>query len=57
MDLEIADLLESTRLAEGRVTELSEEQERTLVSDPKLLLTGILAISHWSVADMLKEYQ
>jgi DNA-binding Xre family transcriptional regulator len=57
MELEIADLLESTRLAEGRITELSEEQERTLVSDPKLLLIGILAISHWSVADMLQEYQ
>ena len=57
MDLEIADLLELTRTADGRVTELSEEHERALVDDPKLLLIGILAISHWSLADMLKEYQ
>ena len=57
MDLEIADLLESTRTAEGRITELSEEQESILVNDPKLLLIGVLAISHWTVADMLHEYQ
>jgi transcriptional regulator with XRE-family HTH domain len=57
MDLEIADLLESTRTAEGRITELTEEQERILVNDPKLLLIGVLAISHWTVADMLQVYQ
>jgi DNA-binding Xre family transcriptional regulator len=57
MDLEIADLLELTRAAEGRVTELAEDQERTLVSDPKLLLVAILAISHWSAASMLESYR
>jgi len=57
MDLEIADLLELTRAAEGRVTELSEDQERALVSDPKLMLVAILSISHWTAASMLENYR
>jgi len=57
MDLEIADLLELTRAAEGRVTELTEDQERTLVGDPKLMLVAILAISHWTAASMLENYR
>src|SRR5438105_1600626 len=56
MQLEIADLLERTREAAGRLTELSEEQERELISDSKLLLVGILATSHWSLASMLSNY-
>jgi len=56
MELEIADLLELTRAAEGRVTELTEEVERTLVSDPKLLLVAVLSLNHWTVAAMLKAY-
>ncbi len=55
--LEIADLLELTRAAEGRLTELTEEQERELVSDPKLLLVGILATSHWTMRGMLETYR
>jgi DNA-binding Xre family transcriptional regulator len=57
MGLEIADLLEQARAAEGRLTELSEEQERALVSEPKLLLVGILALSDWTAARILQQYQ
>jgi DNA-binding Xre family transcriptional regulator len=57
MALEIADLLELTRAAEGRVTELTEDEERALVSEPKLMLVAILAISHWSAASMLENYR
>jgi DNA-binding Xre family transcriptional regulator len=57
MELEIADLLDLTRAAEGRVTELQEEVEKTLVSDPKLLLVAVLAINHWSAAAMLETYR
>jgi len=57
MELEIADLLELTRAAEGRVTELTEEGERTLVSDPKLLLVAILAINHWTASTILETYR
>lgn len=57
MNLEIADLLELTRSAEGRITELSEEQERELVSEPRLLLVGTLALSHWTAGKMLETYR
>lgn len=57
MDLEIADLFDLTRAAERRITELSEEQERVLVSDPKVLLIAILAINHWTVPVMLEKYR
>ena len=57
MGLEISDLLELTRAADERVTELTEEQERALVNNPKLLLIAILAISHWSATNMVKHYQ
>lgn len=57
MKLEIADLLEFAREVDRRASELSEEQERALVSDPKLMLIAILAISHWTVPDMLKSYR
>jgi hypothetical protein len=55
--LEIADLLDLTRAAEGRARELSEDQERELVNDPKLLLVGTLAISHWTAAKILETYR
>jgi DNA-binding Xre family transcriptional regulator len=57
MNLEIADLLELTRDAEARITELTEEQERELVGDPKLLLVAIVAISHWTASKILETYQ
>ena len=43
--------------AEPTLVELTEEQERTLVSDPKLLLVGILAISYWSTGDILETFR
>jgi len=57
MKLEIADLLELTRAVDRRASELSEEHEHALVSDPKLMLVAILAISHWTVADIQKSYR
>ena len=57
MELEIADLLDLTRAAEGRVKELTEEVERTLVTDPKLLLVAVLAINHWAASAMLETYR
>jgi DNA-binding Xre family transcriptional regulator len=55
--IEIADLLEFTRAAEGRMSELSEEQESELVNSPKLLLVGTLAVSHWTADKILETYR
>lgn len=57
MKLEITDLLELMHAAEARIAQLTEEQERALVKEPKLLLVGILAISYWSTADMLASFR
>jgi DNA-binding Xre family transcriptional regulator len=57
MELEIADLLELTRAAEGRITGLTQEQESTLTRDPKLLLVGLLAINHWTADKILENYR
>jgi len=57
MEIEISDLFEMMRTAEGRAAELTEEVEKSLVSDPKLLLVAVLAINHWTVAAMLETYR
>jgi transcriptional regulator with XRE-family HTH domain len=57
MELEITDLFDLTRAAEGRITELTEEQERALVSDPKVLLIAVLAINHWTAPLILEKYR
>jgi DNA-binding Xre family transcriptional regulator len=57
MELELADLFELTRSAQRRLTELTEEQERALVDDPKLLMVGVLVLSHWTVEQILEQYQ
>lgn len=56
--LEILDLLDLAQASSAtRITELSDEQERKLVNEPKLLLVGILAISHWTFEKMLETYR
>ena len=45
------------RSSEGRITELSETQERSLVEDPKLLLVGLLALSHWTAEEIGAAYR
>jgi len=57
MNLDIADLLELTRHADGRITELTEEQERALVSDPKLLIVAIAVTSYWAASKILETYR
>lgn len=57
MRLDITDLLELMSAAEPRLDQLTEEQERALISDAKLLLVGILAISYWSAEDMLETFR
>ena len=57
MGLDISDLLQLAQEAETRITELTEEQERELVSDPKFLLVAVLALDHWPAARILETYR
>ena len=55
--LEISDLLELARSTEGRMTELSEAQERALAADERLLLVGLLTLGNWSAEEMREIYK
>jgi len=55
--MDIADLLGDARDAQPRIAELTEAQERQLVADQRLLLTGLLALSHWSAEEMVANYR
>jgi DNA-binding Xre family transcriptional regulator len=55
--IEISDLLELARSSEGRVTELSEAQERALAADERLLLVGLLTLGNWSAEEMREIYK
>jgi DNA-binding Xre family transcriptional regulator len=55
--LEISDLLELARAAEGKLTELTEAQERALVADERLLLVGLLTLSNWTAEEMRETYR
>ena len=57
LDLEISDLLERVRSSEKQITELTEEQERALVQDERLLLVGLLTLSLWTAAEIVSTYR
>ena len=57
LELEISDLLELARSNEARITELTEEQEQALVADPRLLLVGLLVLSHWGAEQIRTTYR
>jgi DNA-binding Xre family transcriptional regulator len=57
MHLEIADLIDLAHQAEKRPTELTEEQEHELVSDPKVLLVAVLVFNYWTAAKILETYR
>jgi DNA-binding Xre family transcriptional regulator len=57
MGMQLADLLEAAVESERRITELSEEQERELVSDPKVLLVAVLAGNDWTADRILHAYR
>jgi DNA-binding Xre family transcriptional regulator len=57
LGVEAGDLLELVRAESEQLTQLSEEQEGAIVSDPKLLLVAILATSHWTYPAILETYK
>ncbi|MFO0472965.1 MAG: helix-turn-helix domain-containing protein, partial [Pseudomonadota bacterium] len=50
------DLLARAARPAPELTRLTLEQERALVSDPRLLLVAICCLSHWSVEQLLAKY-
>ncbi len=55
--VEMSELFELAHKSEKRITELTEAQERELVSDPKVLLVAVLAVNHWTAARIFSTYR
>lgn len=53
---DISDLLHQMQLMSKRITQLTWEQEKTIVGDRKLCLVTICVVNHWSFADILSYY-
>jgi hypothetical protein len=53
----LAELVQTAAASVPELDTLTSAQEAQLVSDEKLLLVTVLALNHWSVADMVNWYQ
>jgi len=56
MDMEITDLTKQVEARQAQLTQLTEEQEKELVSDLKMVLVTFLVINGWQYDDMLTYY-
>ena len=56
-DMEISDLVQSMQEDARRIEMLSEEQEREVAGDIKLLLVAICVLNRWSAQEILATYK
>jgi transcriptional regulator with XRE-family HTH domain len=52
----LAELAKEAQAQQLRVSVLSDEQERAIVSNPKLLLVAVCALNHWTVEEIIETY-
>ena len=57
LGIEISDLLQKMQHMSKRITQLTHEQEKMIVSDHKLCLLTICVVNHWSLAEILNYYK
>src|SRR4029079_6073726 len=56
VEIEISDLAKMVTHDSGTPERLSSEQEKELVSDPKLLLVAVHALNRWSLEEIIETY-
>jgi len=56
LGIEISDLLQKMQNMSKRITQLSLEQEKTIISDHKLCLIAICVVNHWTLEEILNHY-
>lgn len=56
LKMDFADLARQVAMASPTCRELTLEQERAVVADPKLLLTAICALSQWTLEQIVATY-
>ena len=57
LEMDITDLLHLVNLKQKSISHLSEDQEKELVANPKLLLVAVCARSHWTFNQIVKNYE
>lgn len=55
--LEISDLVEEMEVGDHRIRQLSEDQEREIVSDSTMLLMTLLVVNRWRLGEILAHYR
>lgn len=53
----VAELAQEAARAEEQLRTLTVDQEKALVSDPKLVLVAVCALNHWTMRDIVGVYQ
>jgi len=56
LGIEITDLAKMVEHEAERVTQLTLEQEREIVADPKLMLVAVHALNHWTLDEIVDRY-
>ncbi|GAA5316521.1 MAG: hypothetical protein AseanaTS_17250 [Candidatus Pelagadaptatus aseana] len=55
--ISFTELVKKMELSQSKVEQLTVEQEKTIVSDPKLLLASICVLHYWSFDDIVSTYK
>ncbi len=53
----LAELSKEAAATQAKLDTLAENQERELVSDPKLLVVAVCALNHWTLEDIAEHYR
>ena len=56
LGIAITDLAKMVEHETERVTQLTLEQEREIVADPKLMLVAVHALNHWTLEEIVAHY-
>jgi DNA-binding Xre family transcriptional regulator len=56
LGIAITDLAKMVEYEAERVTQLTLEQEREIIADPKLMLVAVHALNHWTLEEMVAHY-
>jgi transcriptional regulator with XRE-family HTH domain len=56
LGIEITDLAKMVEHEAERVTQLTHQQEREIVADPKLMLVAVHVLNHWTLEEIVDHY-
>jgi transcriptional regulator with XRE-family HTH domain len=53
----LAELSREAQAGQARLSSLTENQEREVVSNPKLLMVAVCALNHWTIEEIVEYYE